>query len=393
MEVIYFCGNSLGLQPKSVKKFLDVELEKWELQAVEGHFEEPHPWVSYHHLGRSQLADLVGAQVEEVVAMNTLTTNLHLLLASFYQPSADRSQIMIEDGSFPSDYYAITTHMIQKGVDPQKNLIELQYDEANPLTTERIIESIEQNSQQLSLVLLPGVQYYTGQFFDISRIAKTCQNHNIPFGLDLAHAMGNIPLSLHDDGVDFAVWCSYKYMNSGPGNVGGAYIHEKHGSNTSLPRLAGWWGQQEDIRFQMENDFKPASGVDGWMLSNVNVLSTAAHLASLEIFHEAGIHNLREKSIKLTGYLDFLLKDIGTQSVFRIITPSDPNFRGCQLSLFFDRRGKEIFDHFSKHNIIADWRVSNVSDPQKGVIRIAPTPLYNRFEEVYSFYEILKDVL
>ncbi len=392
-QVIYFCGNSLGLQPKSASQHIEQELRKWKTQAVEGHFTEPKPWVSYHYHGKKELASLLGAMESEVVAMNSLTTNLHLLFATFYQPTEKKSKVLIEKGSFPSDYFAVTTHMQQKGIDAKENLIELPYDEHQPITTDSILEFITRFKDELSLVFLPGVQYYTGQVFDLEAISRICRQHSISFGVDLAHAIGNIPIRLHDLEIDFAVWCSYKYLNSGPGSVGGAFVHSKHGQNTDLPRLGGWWGQREDIRFQMENDFQPMPGVDGWMLSNVNVFGSVAHLASLEIFYEAEIGRLRKKSILLTGFLLFLLEKLEQEHNFHILTPKDVNERGCQLSLFFEQNGKNVFDVLTRNKVLVDWRASNLSDINKGVIRVAPTPLYNTFEEVFRFYEILRDEL
>jgi kynureninase len=380
---IYFCGNSLGLQPQGVEKAIYRELEKWKSMGVEGHFTEPNPWVSYHKLGKKEIGKLIGAQEDEVVIMNNLTTNLHLLIASFYQPTGKRKKVMIEAGAFPSDHFAITSHMRMKGTDPNKDLIQLEIPPHGYLDTKYVVDQIRSIGDELALILLPGVQYYTGQFLKIPEITEVGHEVGAYVGFDLAHAIGNVPMNLHDDHVDFATWCSYKYLNSGPGNVSGIYIHQDHGYNENFPRLAGWWGQDESIRFRMENDFQPMKGVDGWMLSNVNILSTAIHLESLKIFDAAGIENLREKSIQLTGYLEYLLLNSEPLTgIFDILTPSDSEERGCQLSLFFRKDGRKVFDYLSSHGVIMDWREPNV-------IRVAPTPLYNTFTEVYRFKELM----
>jgi kynureninase len=385
--VIYFCGNSLGLQPKSAESYIQDELKKWADDGVEGHFTGDRPWVSYHNNGRKSLARLVGSLEHEVVAMNNLTTNLHLMLASFYDPTGDRVKLIIEAGAFPSDHFAVTSHMRMKGIDPNEHLIELAIPDHGYLDLKTIKTAIETVGTELALIMLPGVQYYTGQFFDIKKITSSAHNVGAFAGFDLAHAAGNIPMTLHDDNVDFAIWCSYKYLNSGPGNVSGAFIHEKHGNDASFPRLAGWWGQDESIRFKMENKFQPMKGIDGWMLSNVNIISSAAHLASLELFDKAGIYQLREKSIQLTGYLSFLISSIPEISKHvTCLTPDDPAERGCQLSLFIKENGKQVFDYMTEKGVIMDWREPNV-------IRIAPTPLYNTYEEVQLFSAIMSEAL
>ncbi len=380
-DVIYFCGNSLGLQPENVDEFVNRELRKWRDFAVEGHFTEPYPWVDYHKFGRTVLAELVGAEENEVVAFNSLTVNLHLMLASFYQPEGVRNKIIIESGAFPSDHFAVTSHMKIKGVDPAMSLVEVAVPEDGYLSTAEIIDAINDHKNELALVLLPGIQYYTGQFFRIREITRAAHDVGAFVGFDLAHAIGNVPVSLHDDDVDFAVWCSYKYLNSGPGNVGGGFIHQKHNNDPSFPRLAGWWGQDETIRFKMENNFQPTKGIDGWMLSNINALSTSAHLAALEIFKEAGMENLRKKSITLTGYLEFLLKDSSFAPNLKILTPGSADERGCQLSLYFLKNGRNVYDFLTHNGVMLDWREPNV-------MRAAPAPLYNTFEDVFRFVKL-----
>ena len=389
---IYFTGNSLGLQPKSTKKFVVDELEDWAKLGVEGHIHSRRPWLYYHKFTKKGLALLTGAKPSEVVAMNQLTVNLHLMLISFYKPTASRFKIITEAGAFSSDQYAFESQVKlhaclpdRQGLKPEEAIIELQpRDGEHSLRTEDIIKSIEENANQLALVILGGVQYYTGQLFNIKKITGAGHQAGAFVGFDLAHAIGNVPLTLHKDDVDFAVWCSYKYLNAGPGAVAGAFVHERHANNFDLPRLAGWWGHDEKERFQMKKGFKPMKGVDGWQLSNFPVLSGAALLASLEIFQQAGIKNLRKKSLQLTAYLEYLLTQVDPQQkYFTMLTPSIPAERGCQLSIYMKQRGKEIFNALTKAGVIADWREPNV-------IRVAPVPLYNTFEEVFCFTEILK---
>lgn len=382
--VIYFCGNSLGLQPKSTAAFIEREMQKWREMGVEGHFKGDRPWVRYHELFKQPLAHLVGARSHEVVCMNNLTTNLHLLLASFYQPKDKKVKLMIEAGAFPSDHYAAESHMRQKGIDPDENLILLRPKSGETFETQEIAEAIQRHGDELALVLFPGIQYYTGQFFDLKTISQAAHEVGAYAGFDLAHAAGNLPMSLHDDHVDFAAWCSYKYLNSGPGGVSGAFIHEKHSNDPNFPKLTGWWGHEGKTRFQMDNQFVPAAGADAWMLSNMNIISSAAHLASLEIFENATMPVLRQKSLHLTGYLEFLLtNDPLINTNIKIITPTNPQARGCQLSIFLAKNGKDTYDGLMEHGVVLDWREPNV-------IRAAPTPLYNTFQEVYEFVNILK---
>ncbi|MDH5367354.1 MAG: kynureninase [Cyclobacteriaceae bacterium] len=384
-DSIYFTGNSLGLQPKSTSTYLQEELESWKQHGVEGHFEGKRPWFHYHKFSKEVLAKIMGAKPIEVVAMNNLTSNLHFMMVSFYRPNAQRYKIITEKGAFPSDQYALESQIKFHGFNPEEALVELKPRKGeHTLRTEDIIAKISEVGDELSLVMMGGVQYYTGQYFDIKSITKAGQNVGAMVGFDLAHAAGNVPVNLHSNEVDFAVWCSYKYLNSGPGGVSGIFIHEKHANNTDLPRFAGWWGHDEEQRFFMKKGFIPMKGADGWQLSNVNVLTSAAHLASLEIIDKIGIDSLRKKSIILTGYLEYLLNKLNLdRKVLEIITPSNPEERGCQLSLLVNKNGKQIFDKLTQQGVVADWREPNV-------IRIAPVPLYNTFEDVYRFVDILK---
>lgn len=385
---IYFTGNSLGLQPKSVKKFVNQELEDWAMLGVEGHFLSRRPWLYYHQFSKKSLSKLVGAKPSEVVAMNQLTVNLHLMMTSFYRPTQTRFKILTEASAFPSDQYAFESQVKLHGFNLDEAIIEFSpRDGEFTLRTEDILQKIEENKNEISLIILGAVQYYTGQFFDIKKITEAGHQAGAVVGFDLAHAIGNVPLELHKDDVDFAVWCGYKYLNSGAGGMAGVFVHERHAQRFDLPRFAGWWGHNEKERFQMKKGFKPMPGADGWQLSNFPVLSGAAQLASLEIFDEVGIGVLRKKSLMLTGYLEFLLKSIPNyQNQFTSITPANPKERGCQLSLLTKKNGKKIFDRITKAGVIADWREPNV-------IRVAPVPLYNTFEEVFLFAEIFKDAL
>jgi kynureninase len=380
---IYFTGNSLGLQPIATQKYLTEELQDWAKLGVEGHLNSRRPWLYYHKFFKKSLAKLVGAKPIEVTAMNQLTVNLHLMLVSFYRPTAQRFKIITEAGAFSSDQYAFESQVKMHGLNPAEAIVEISPREREfTLRTEDILQSIRNHADQAALVILGGVQYYTGQFFDIKKITQVAHEVGAYAAFDLAHAVGNVPLSLHKDNVDFAVWCSYKYLNSGPGGVAGAFVHERHASNQSLLRYSGWWGHNEGERFQMKKGFQPMPGVDGWQLSNFPVLSGAAHLASLKIFDEVGTKALRKKSEQLTGYLEFLLKEIDqSEKYFTIITPSNPKERGCQLSIFMKQKGKKVFSELTKAAVIADWREPNV-------IRVAPVPLYNTFEEVFRFVEI-----
>lgn len=385
-DVIYLCGNSLGLQPTTVKSYYEQELMDWANFGVEGHFYAKRPWFSYHTFFTNSLANLVGATNNEVVAMNTLTVNLHLLMLSFYRPSKQRYKIIMETGAFPSDMYAVETQVQMHGFDPKEAIIEISPRKGEHTIHQSDIESaILKHKNKIALVLFGGVNYYTGQYFDVKAITALAHQVGAYAGFDLAHAVGNKVLHLHDWHVDFACWCSYKYLNSGPGAVGGLYVHEKHVKSKDTFRLGGWWGHDAAARFKMKKGFKPMKTAESWQMSNAQVLNMAAHRASLDIFDEVGMHRLADKSLQLTAYAESLLLQISGKH-FAIITPSNPLERGCQLSLLFKKNGREVFDALTKQGIIADWREPNV-------IRIAPVPLYNSFEDVYTFYEIVKRTL
>lgn len=388
-ELIYFCGNSLGLQPKTVEQHLKIELNDWKNLGVEGHLHGKNPWFYYHHLFKKSLSKLVGAKESEVVAMNQLTVNLNLMLVSFYRPQGKRNKILVEANEFPSDYYALEQQVKFHGLNPKESIVEVLPRKGEvTLCTEDIVLKIAELKDELALVHFSAVNYYTGQLFDLKKIAEACCEHKIIFGVDLAHAIGNVELKLHDWNIDYAVWCSYKYLNSGPGGVGGVFVHDYHAKNSELPRLAGWWGNNEKTRFTMPKSFTPQSGAAGWQISNAPILSMAAHQASLEIFDEAGMKALRKKSELLTGYLEFLIsqksKVKSEKSNFRIITPSNPEERGCQLSIQTLRNGKNLHQKISDAGIIADWR-------EPDVIRVAPVPLYNKLEEVWKFAQVLNE--
>ncbi len=384
-DVHYFCGNSLGLQPKSVGYLMEKELADWAAHGVEGHFRAALPWFSYHHFFSERLAKLVGAHKDEVVAMNTLTVNLHLLMMSFYRPTNGRYKIIMEAGAFPSDQYAIETQVRMHGYEPDDAIIEIspRYG-AHIIEEEDILNAIAGVGDELALVIMGGVNYYTGQFFDMARITEAAHQVGAYAGFDLAHAVGNIPMKLHDWQVDFACWCSYKYLNSGPGGVGGIFVHEKWGNDPSFFRLAGWWGNEETNRFKMKKGFVPQKGAASWQMSNAPVFNMVAHNAALDIYEKAGMTALKEKSILLTGYLEYLLGQV-TNLSFVVITPKDPARRGCQISMLFNGRGREVFDKLTEAGVVADWREPNV-------IRVAPVPLYNTFEDVYRLYEVLKNM-
>ena len=376
------------MQPKSTKKIITEELNDWARLGVEGHFDAKRPWLHYHKFSKKALAAIVGAKSLEVVAMNQLTVNLHLMMTSFYQPTDKRFKIITEAGAFSSDQYAVESQIKFHKLNPEEALVELKpRDGEFTLRTEDIVKTIEAHADQVALIIFGAVQYYSGQFFDIPKITEAGHKAGAYVGFDLAHAAGNVPLNLHKDKVDFAVWCGYKYLNAGPGGVAGAFVHEKHATNFNLPRLAGWWGHNDRERFQMKKGFTPMPGVDGWQLSNFPVLSGAAQLASLEIFQQAGIKKLRNKSILLTDYLEYLLKQIDDEGkYFSIITPSHPKDRGCQLSILMKQNGRKVFNRIMKAGVLADWR-------EPDVIRVAPVPLYNTFVEVFRFSEILSECL
>ena len=384
-SVLYFCGNSLGLQPKSIEKAIKSELTHWKNAGVEGHFTGDMPWMYYHKFLQPQSARLVGAQPHEVVVMNTLTVNIHLLLYSFYQPTPTRYKIIMEAGSFPSDQYALETHVRQRGFSPDEAIIEIAPRQGEHTLRQADIESvIRTHGDTVALTFFSGIQYYTGQLFDIQHITKVAHEVGALVGFDLAHTAGNLPLQLHDWNVDFAMWCSYKYLNSGPGGPSGVYIHERHAMNPDTPRLAGWWGHEESTRFKMQKGFIPMEGAAGWQMSNVQILSNAAHKASLDMFDTIGMAALRQKSLELTAYLELVIRSVKDSSIaLDIITPNEPSARGCQLSILTDGRGRELFDYLATNGVISDWREPNV-------IRLAPVPLYNSFEDVYRLGELLK---
>lgn len=410
-EVIYLTGNSLGLQPKTTRKYIEDELEDWERLGVEGHLHARHPWLPYHEFVTEPMARVVGALPSETVVMNSLTVNLHLMMVSFYRPSGIRRKIVIEKGAFPSDQYAVASqlkfHEVQSSnfslsspdvqsprgnTEPAKagtqnrDLIELTPREGeSTLRTEDIIETIERHSDEIALVMLGGVNYYTGQAFDMKAITEAGHRVGAVVGFDLAHAGGNLELHLHDWDVDFAVWCSYKYLNAGPGGIAGSFVHERHARAFDLPRFAGWWGNNKQTRFLMGPNFDPLPGAEGWQLSNPPIFQLAALRASLEIFDEAGMANLRAASVELTGHLEKLLRAIDNDRI-SIITPSDPAQRGCQLSIRVKDADKILFESITARGVIADWR-------EPDVIRVAPVPLYNTIEDVEGFAEILKECL
>jgi kynureninase len=389
-DCIYFTGNSLGLQPQTVSDYIDQELEDWATLGVEGHFRATNPWFSYHEQFPELLSKLVGALPEEVVVMNQLTVNLHLLLATFYRPTRERYKIICEAKAFPSDQYALESQVRLHGFDPRDVIVEVAPREGeHNLRTEDIIATIQQHGDTTAVVLFGGVNYYSGQVMDMSTISQVARNAGAYVGFDLAHAIGNIELQMHDWEVDFACWCSYKYLNSGPGGVAGAYIHQKHATNTSLPRLAGWWGYEKETRFQMKPGFRPIPTAEGWQVSNAPVISMAVHKAALDIFDEVGMDALLDKSRQLTAYLFYVLDEINaeqSEKSIEIITPRDEREHGCQVSMLMLKKGREVFQSLMDHGVIADWREPNV-------IRVAPVPLYNTFEEVWQFGNIIKTIL
>lgn len=389
-EAVYFTGNSLGLQPKHTQDYVVNELEDWANYGVEGHFHARNPWVSYHELFPELLAPIVGGLPEEIVAMNQLTVNLHLLMISFYRPTKKRFKIICEAKAFPSDQYAIRSQVELHGFDPDKTIIEIAPREGESrIRTKDILKTIKKHGKKTALVLFGGVNYYNGQVMEMESICKAAHEQGAYCGIDLAHAVGNIELKLHDWDIDFGCWCSYKYLNSGPGGVAGAFIHQRHITNKSMRRLAGWWGHDKENRFKMEKDFDPIPTAEGWQLSNAPVLSMSAHKASLDVFKEAGMQNLYKKGKALSNYLLYILDDINKQTadkVVEIITPRNEEERGCQVSMLMLKNGKEIFNALIKAGVIADWREPNV-------IRIAPVPLYNSFEDIYRFGEIISEMI
>ena len=388
-DEIYLCGNSLGLQPRDTQRYVTEELEDWQRFGVKGHFDGRRPWMPYHEIFTERTARLVGAKPGEVVNMNSLTVNLHLMMTSFYRPTRERHKLLIERGAFPSDRYAVESQVRLHGFDPAESLIELASRKGEPfIPTDEIEAILAAEGGRIALVLLPGVQYYSGQAFDMQRIAAAAHQAGCRVGFDLAHAVGNLPLQLHDSGMDFAVWCKYKYMNSGPGAVAGCFVHERHAHAFDLPRLAGWWGHDKSTRFRMGPDFVPMPGAEGWQLSNPPVLGLAPLHASLDIFDDAGMPALREKSLKLTGYLEFLLKEKLAEHI-DVLTTADPAQRGCQLSLRLHKgrdAARRVFEELEAAGVTGDWR-------EPDVIRVAPVPLYNTYMDVFRFVEILEGLV
>lgn len=386
-DVIYFTGNSLGLQPKRTKSFIEQELNDWAKWGVEGHFEAQNPWFSYHELLTSKAAKIVGALDKEVVITHSLTTNLHLLMVSFYRPEGKRFKILCEGKAFPSDQYALESQVKFHGYEPKDAILEIFPRKGEHLIREEdILDTLARHGEEIALVMIGGVNYYTGQLFDMKSITDAGHKAGAVVGFDLAHAAGNVELYLHNWGVDFAAWCSYKYLNSSPGGVSGLFVHERHANKPNLSRFAGWWGHDKDLRFKMEPGFRPMQGAEGWQLSNAPILGMAAHLASLTIFDEVGMKAISAKRNDLTAYLEFIIHAISSSSDkvnFEIITPTDKTKRGAQLSILAHGQGKDLFDALSGSGVVADWREPNV-------IRIAPAPLYNSYEDVYHFGQRLK---
>jgi kynureninase len=379
-EAIYLCGHSLGLEPKSTRQYLDQELKDWAELAVEGHFRAKSPWLGYHRLLTEQTARLVGAKPIEVVVMNSLTVNLHLMMVSFFRPTRERHKIIMEKGAFPSDQYAVKSQLRFHGCDPAGSLIELAPRQGEwTLREEDILATIATEGEATALVLLPGVNYSTGQTFDFAAITRAAQKQGCVVGIDLAHAAGNLALKLHDWNADFAVWCTYKYLNAGPGAVGGCFVHERHAKNAELRRFAGWWGHDEATRFRMGPDFVPMAGAEGWQLSNAPVLSMAALRAAMEIFDEAGMEALRKKSVALTGYLEALL-DEQKPAKFEIITPREPERRGAMLAIRIRKNGRGVVEELLEQGVFTDFR-------EPDILRVTPAPLYNSYQDVAGFVE------
>ena len=383
---VYLCGNSLGLQPKQTEQFLKEELDSWRALGVDGHTEGTHPWLPYHEFLTQQMAEIVGAKDHEVVVMNGLTANLHLMMVSFYRPTDKRFKVVIEKDAFPSDRYAVESQLRFHGYDPKEALIQWAPPNGEELCNFADLEDLmTAQGHQVALVLLGNTNYYTGQAYPIDRITNLGHQHGALVGFDLAHGVGNIMPELHKNGPDFAVWCTYKYLNSGPGSLGGVFVHERHAQDKTLPRFTGWWGHNKTTRFNMRHDFDPIPGAEGWQLSNPPILSMAAIRASLDLFHRASMTRLRAKSIKLTGYLEYLIDDLSSDKI-RVITPRNPLERGCQLSLQIKDSNKLLHDALTERGVVCDWR-------EPDVIRVAPTPMYNSFEDVFQFVKHLKEVV
>lgn len=385
-ELIYLCGNSLGLQPKTTSKYIEEELNDWATLGVEGHTEGKHPWLPYHEFLSQSMAKIVGAKPSEVVMMNTLTTNLHLMMVSFYQPTAKKYKIVIEADAFPSDKYAMESQLKFHGFDEKEGLILWKPREGEELCRFEDLETIlSEQGDEIALLMIGSTNYYSGQAYPLKKITQLGHKHNCKVGFDLAHGAGNIQPNLHDTGADFAVWCSYKYLNSGPGSLGGCFVHERHANNKDLKRFTGWWGHNKETRFNMRKEFDALPGAEGWQLSNPPILSMAAIRASLDVFEEAGFENIREKSLQLTGFLEFLLDEMHNESI-SVITPRNPEERGCQLSIQVKNADKNLHTKLTEAGVISDWR-------EPDVIRIAPAPLYNSFSDVFQFVQKLKQVV
>ena len=383
---IYLVGNSLGLQPINTIEYIQQEIKTWEILGVNGHHEGQRPWGSYESTINKKIASLAGSKVDEVVTMNSLTVNLHLLMVSFYRPTQERYKIMMEAKAFPSDQYAVASQLKFHGYQPEEGIVEIEPREGEAtIRTEDILKTIEKEGKSIALILIGGINYYSGQLFDMKEITRAGHVQGCVVGFDLAHAIGNVPLKLHDWDVDFAAWCNYKYINAGPGSVASVFVHNRHGGNEDLPRFAGWWGHNKETRFEMPSKFDPIPGAEGWQISNLNILSATPLLPSLDLFEEVGMDALREKSLKLTGYLEYLLDQLDSEA-FTIISPSDPEQRGCQLSIRFTSGGKTIHERLTEKNVMCDYR-------EPGVIRVAPAPFYNSFDDVYRFVEILKEIV
>jgi kynureninase len=386
-DAIYFCGNSLGLQPVAARQYIDEQFDTWKNLAIEGFFKGSEPWLGFHKRLRHTLAGILGAKEDEVSIMNSLTVNLHLLMVSFYKPNGKRFKILIEGGAFPSDQYAVASQARFHGYDPKEAIIELFPREGEfTLRTADILQKIDEHAAELALVLFGGVNYYTGQFFEMQAITEAGHKAGARVGFDLAHAAGNVPVKLHDWDVDFATWCSYKYMNSGPGGISGIFVHEKHFNDPDLKRFEGWWGFKQERRFLMPPVFEPDGGASAWQVSTSPTMLLALHKAGLDLFEQAGgLEPLRKKSLMLTGYLEFLINQVNEkhgEELFKIITPKNPDERGCQLSIVCKQNGRETFNQLTENGVIGDWREPNV-------IRLSPVPLYNSFKQVFEAGRII----
>lgn len=385
-DLIYLCGNSLGLQPKATKDYINQELEDWANLGVEGHTDAKNPWLPYHEFLTDSMAKVVGAKPIEVVVMNTLTANLHFMMVSFYKPTPKRYKILIESDAFPSDKYAVESQLRHHGYDDKEGLVLWAPREGEEVARYEDLEAIlESQGDEIALVMIGGVNYYTGQFFDLKRIAALAHKHGCNVGFDCAHGAGNVALNLHDSGADFAVWCTYKYMNSGPGSLGGCFVHERHAYNKDLNRFTGWWSHNKETRFNMRGEFDALAGAEGWQLSNPPILSMAAIKASADMFNEVGMEKLIKKSKVITGYFEYLIQQLNNSDI-KIITPSNPDERGCQLSIQVKNADRSLHDKLTAAGVISDWR-------EPDVIRCAPIPFYNSYQDVYLMVEKLKTIL